>query len=201
MTAPTITPETIIGELVKFTTDALKAAQEPWQKLSESKQDAEISRLTMNAEYLLNQVFDLVIGQDYIHAEVFYDQMTLKDGVKINLTTPVMNDALYDISTMRGKKILLLVADPEVYFGTDRSAIPRASPDQTELLESDPLLESAVLAVRENNRATISFLQRNLGIGYNRAARLLETMEADGFLGPIQADGSRKIIVHSEQEE
>jgi len=55
--------------------------------------------------------------------------------------------------------------------------------------DSDPLFEEALLIIRNSKTASASFLQRRLQIGYNRAARLIETMEARGIVGP--ADGAR----------
>ncbi len=51
---------------------------------------------------------------------------------------------------------------------------------------SDPLYENAVTVVRVNQRVSISLVQRHLRIGYNRAARLLEAMEAAGVVGSTQ---------------
>jgi S-DNA-T family DNA segregation ATPase FtsK/SpoIIIE len=55
--------------------------------------------------------------------------------------------------------------------------------------EKDPLYDQAVELVRRTNRATISFLQRELRVGYNRAARFIERMEREGLIGP--QDGTR----------
>ncbi|MBS0400257.1 MAG: DNA translocase FtsK 4TM domain-containing protein [Proteobacteria bacterium] len=60
--------------------------------------------------------------------------------------------------------------------------------------EQDPLYDEAVRIVVETRRASISGVQRRLKIGYNRAARLVETMEAAGLVGPLQPNGSREIL-------
>ncbi len=59
--------------------------------------------------------------------------------------------------------------------------------------ESDPLYDEAVRIVTETRRASISGVQRRLKIGYNRAARMLEQMEAAGIVGALQANGSREV--------
>jgi S-DNA-T family DNA segregation ATPase FtsK/SpoIIIE len=64
--------------------------------------------------------------------------------------------------------------------------------EQGELLEEesqDALFEEALYIVRSSKSASASFLQRRLQIGYNRAARIIEMMEARGIVGP--ADGAR----------
>ncbi|HEY1129161.1 MAG TPA: recombination-associated protein RdgC [Roseateles sp.] len=59
--------------------------------------------------------------------------------------------------------------------------------------EPDPLYDQAVAVVLQHKKASISLVQRHLRIGYNRAARLLETMERTGLVSPMAADGQRQI--------
>jgi S-DNA-T family DNA segregation ATPase FtsK/SpoIIIE len=61
--------------------------------------------------------------------------------------------------------------------------------------EQDALYDQAVQIVLETRKASISGVQRRLKIGYNRAARMVETMEAAGLVGPLQSNGSREILV------
>ncbi|MDQ5911237.1 MAG: segregation ATPase FtsK/SpoIIIE, family, partial [Pseudomonadota bacterium] len=60
--------------------------------------------------------------------------------------------------------------------------------------ESDPLYDDAVRIVTESRRASVSGVQRRLRIGYNRAARLVEEMEAAGVVGSVQPNGSREVL-------
>ncbi len=60
--------------------------------------------------------------------------------------------------------------------------------------ESDPLYDEAVRIVTETRRASISGVQRRLKIGYNRAARLIEAMEAAGVVSPPEHNGDRTVI-------
>ncbi|MFO1429346.1 MAG: DNA translocase FtsK 4TM domain-containing protein [Candidatus Competibacteraceae bacterium] len=60
--------------------------------------------------------------------------------------------------------------------------------------EADPLYDQAVRIVTESRRASISGVQRRLKIGYNRAARMIEEMEAAGIVGPLQSNGSREVL-------
>jgi S-DNA-T family DNA segregation ATPase FtsK/SpoIIIE len=61
--------------------------------------------------------------------------------------------------------------------------------------EQDPLYDQAVQVVMETRKASISGVQRRLKIGYNRAARMVETMETAGLVGPLQSNGTREILV------
>jgi DNA segregation ATPase FtsK/SpoIIIE, S-DNA-T family len=60
--------------------------------------------------------------------------------------------------------------------------------------ESDPLYDEAVRIVTETRRASISGVQRRLKIGYNRAARLIEAMEAAGVVTPPEHNGDRSVL-------
>jgi S-DNA-T family DNA segregation ATPase FtsK/SpoIIIE len=61
--------------------------------------------------------------------------------------------------------------------------------------EQDALYDQAVQVVLDTRKASISGVQRRLKIGYNRAARMVEAMEAAGMVGPLQSNGSREILV------
>jgi len=66
--------------------------------------------------------------------------------------------------------------------------------------EADPMYDQAVAVVIKSRRASISFVQRQLRIGYNRSARLLEQMEAAGLISAMQTNGNREIIVPHREE-
>ena len=58
----------------------------------------------------------------------------------------------------------------------------------------DPLYEKATEIVRQQGRASASYIQRRLKIGYNRAARLVEIMESHGIVGPAQGSKPRELL-------
>ncbi|WP_226703072.1 DNA translocase FtsK [Microbulbifer elongatus] len=60
--------------------------------------------------------------------------------------------------------------------------------------EADALYDEAVAFVTKSRKASISSVQRQLRIGYNRAARMIETMEAAGVVSPQQANGNREVL-------
>lgn len=61
--------------------------------------------------------------------------------------------------------------------------------------EVDPLYDEAVGIVLKTRRASISGVQRQLRIGYNRAARLIEDMERAGLVSAMQSNGNREVLV------
>jgi S-DNA-T family DNA segregation ATPase FtsK/SpoIIIE len=63
--------------------------------------------------------------------------------------------------------------------------------------EQDPLYDQAVRVVADTRRCSTSWLQRKLGIGYNRAAKIVETMEKRGIVGPANGSKEREVLLGS----
>lgn len=68
----------------------------------------------------------------------------------------------------------------------------------TELEDADSLLPEAIDLVLQEGQASISFLQRRLRVGYARAARLVDDMEAMGVVGGFEGNKPRKVLVSKE---
>ncbi len=73
--------------------------------------------------------------------------------------------------------------------------------DMEEKQERDPLWDEAVQMVRDEDRASISMLQRRLRIGYTRAARLIEAMAAEGIVGPAQDGPQARQVIDQNQDD
>jgi len=76
----------------------------------------------------------------------------------------------------------------EVVNGETRNGAGGDSP------ENDPLYDQALRLVTESRRASVSAVQRQLRVGYNRAARMIEAMEQNGVVGPLQSNGKRDVL-------
>ena len=63
------------------------------------------------------------------------------------------------------------------------------------LEQSDELYNQAVAIVCREKKASTSFIQRHLSIGYNRAAKIIEKMEKDGLVSPANHVGRREVLV------
>ena len=88
----------------------------------------------------------------------------------------------------------------EVLQGMDVEAEGGAGGENGADGEADPLYDQAVDIVLKSRRASISLVQRNLRIGYNRAARLIEQMERSGLVSAMQSNGNREVIVPTRTE-
>ena len=66
--------------------------------------------------------------------------------------------------------------------------------------DSDDPYDQAVAIVLRDGKASTSYIQRRLGIGYNRAASIIEKMEKEGIVGPANHAGKREILVPTEED-
>jgi S-DNA-T family DNA segregation ATPase FtsK/SpoIIIE len=64
----------------------------------------------------------------------------------------------------------------------------------------DELYDRAVALVHQHRKASTSFIQRHLQIGYNRAARIVERMEAEGVVGQANHVGKREVLLPGPSE-
>lgn len=65
--------------------------------------------------------------------------------------------------------------------------------------EKDEIYDEAVRIIIETNQASVSILQRRLRLGYTRAARIIDTMEQEGLVGPFEGSKPRRILVDREE--
>jgi len=136
------------------------------------------------------------------------DMLYLPPGT--SLPTRVHGAFVSDQEVHRVVNALRTSAPPtyiEEVLSGPRTPIPGLSGEDSEVAgagesaESDPLYDEAVRIVTSERKPSISYVQRRLKIGYNRAARLLEAMEQAGLVGPLQANGARDVLAPAPPED
>ena len=96
----------------------------------------------------------------------------------------------------------LVEALKESQYEAEEVAVFSEQPDINAVSEArDDLFDDAVRLVAEHRQASTSFLQRRLKVGYSRAGRLMDELEAAGIVGPIVGAKPREILVESPEEE
>ncbi|OEH94151.1 FtsK/SpoIIIE family DNA translocase [Bacillus solimangrovi] len=78
--------------------------------------------------------------------------------------------------------------------------IPKEEPETTVEI-NDELYDDAVQLISEMQTASVSMLQRRFRIGYTRAARLIDAMEAQGIVGPYEGSKPREVLISKQEEE
>ncbi len=66
--------------------------------------------------------------------------------------------------------------------------------------DRDPLFEEAARLIVQNQVGSTSLIQRRMKLGYNRAGRLMDQLEAAGVVGPNQGSKAREVIIKTDSE-
>lgn len=117
------------------------------------------------------------------------DMLYLKPGSSI--LTRVHGPFVSEEEVQRVVDHLKTQGDPDYDMDILQSGIGE---DQEDLEDADPLLGQAIEIIMESRRASISYLQRRLKVGYNRAARIMEQVERRGIVGPPDSRGERQVL-------
>lgn len=90
---------------------------------------------------------------------------------------------------------------PDYEDGLENASSEAAAREETwDDQDEDALYEEAQRHVREANKASTSYLQRRLRIGYARAARIMDLLEERGIIGPADGAKPREVLIKQEQE-
>jgi S-DNA-T family DNA segregation ATPase FtsK/SpoIIIE len=73
-------------------------------------------------------------------------------------------------------------------------------PGEVDLSKRDPMFEEAARVVVANQSGSTSLIQRRFSIGYNRAGRIIDQLEAAGVVGPLEGSKARQVLVQDEYE-
>ena len=133
----------------------------------------------------------IILDQSGADALLGYgDMLFLRPGS--SLVTRVHGPFVADEEVGRVTAHLKAQGTPEYQMEILANADAEAEEDPSDL---DPLLAEAQDIVLESRRASISFLQRKLKIGYNRSARIMEQLERRSIVGPPDSRGERQVLV------
>jgi len=89
-----------------------------------------------------------------------------------------------------------------VQYSEEITSLPVGSKRTGQTLEGeekDPLFQEALKIISQYDRASASLLQRRLSIGYARAARILDQLEAEGVVGPAEGSKPREVLIRSQE--
>lgn len=203
-----IAQATMLGDLMHVVLDCAKALPKPWQQLSEHEQDTWLRSIDKQCKSAIAQCVTLVAGGNHIAMPATLDSVTFKGGVKASLTIDKHSQNRIDLADAAGKIVQLVIFDPAELTGEkgkpaatkDQKSLPLDDKKNTEAISDDELVKQATHFVRTTRKCTISAIQREFKIGYNRAARTLEKLEALKVVSPADAQGARAVLSEQPQE-
>ena len=102
-------------------------------------------------------------------------------------------------SEARHQEVLAKLGVIEEALAELKKSIEEAETSEQEYHDDDEMYEEAKLAVIQQGKASTSFIQRKLGIGYARAARLIDALEKKGVIGPGDGAKPREVLIDGEE--
>lgn len=218
--------ELLVHDLVESGLFELKNLHSPYGKLNQGQQQEVIDRLTEAAEKAVHNAISIISSRNVSTIEVTMKEVKF-NSKQLTLTSIVdaKDPNRHDLIDSAGRICLLVMAPDDYNDGLDfiqpdrdQHDLPLHVSDLTGNLfaggagpdepdgddvfvghDQDPLYAEAVQHVIETQRASISAVQRHLKVGYNRAARMIEWMEAQGIVTQMNSNGSREVLTQALQ--
>lgn len=205
--------ELLVHDLVDTTINELRTLKAPYSSLNEATQQEVINRVTKAAEEAALVAVRIISARAVDH--VLVDVKSIKVEAKALTVTAKVDatDPGNEVLTRSAGKTCLFVLAPNDYSESldgitpdrDQKDLPLPVGDILDGMGhggdddspegDDPLYPDVVRVVSETRRASISAIQRKFGIGYNRAGRLIERMEADGLITAPDSHGGRDVLM------
>lgn len=213
----------MVGDLRDGMIEVFKHRPRPWSQLSAAEQKDVAVALEYAAKVMVRKAVVAIAADGRSSVRAKFEGFSDKGGdVKGSLKFfDVDEKAVLVLHRASGQEVLLITADSTAYTGERREApIQRDDPELTfeagtddvhqesdaDLAEAgepaaeapspaddDALYARAVEAVRDNNEATASFLEKELSIGFDVADKLIDRMEEEGIVGAPDVTTKRRI--------
>nr|WP_298165266.1 DNA translocase FtsK [uncultured Pseudomonas sp.] len=209
--------ETLGRDLLQVLLQEVRALPDVWNKLTEKRQANVIERLRQVVEDTTKRTVKILAAGGRPTISGILESVAIKEGIKATFKVSQFDPMRHDLIDSQGKVCLLVVASAEDHLGGIDDVVP--DPDQPPLDfdsggefddevaqaeaetgpgDQDPLYLEAVSYVISSRRPAISAIQRELKVGYNRAARMLEAMETAGVVSTPNSKGEREVIARAE---
>lgn len=216
--------ELLVHDLVNMVLFEVKNIHSPWSKLNEGCQQEVIDRAVKSATEAAHTAINIISSRNVDVVEVKVIDAKFKEkAITITANIDVNDPNGGALAKVPGKMCLLVVAPTDYDEGLDfiqpdrdQKDLPLHVSDLTGNLfqggtgpdepdgddvfvgdDQDPLYVEAVQYVTETRRASISAVQRHLKVGYNRAARMIQWMEAQGIVTEMDTNGGREVLVQN----
>ncbi|NUT87139.1 DNA translocase FtsK [Pseudomonas corrugata] len=214
--------ELTVHDLVEAALFEIKNIHAPWSKLNEGSQQEVITRLTDAATESVYRAIAIISSRSVDTIPLLVQDAKFKPkAITITASIDAHDPNRAGLIDVAGKLCLLVLAPTDYAEGLDfiqpdrdqkdlalhvsditgslfdKQPTGPDEPDGEQVIsgdEQDTLYAEAVAFVVETRRASISAVQRKLKIGYNRAARMIETMEAAGVVTAMNTNGTREVL-------
>ena len=197
-----VAQQTMVGDLRDVCLQIMKDPKttgKAWKDMSESEQRDTAEKITDRVEDAVIQGVRIISANGQRQIIGTLEQVTNKDGMKSVIKTSAHDDLRHDLNDNVGCAVAIVLSGAEDYVGIGEKV--KFDKDQPELPvddgELDELFDKAKDMVMSSGKASTSYIQRELQIGYNRAARIIEQLEAEDVISAADEKGKRKISSHA----
>lgn len=198
--------DTLSGDLRDAMLTRFRDVNTAWSAMSEDRQRELVEGLEMAARDLVRKTVRLLTKHDFPRCVVQLGEIKIVGGDKSRIEGKIIASNISENREVLGDHVATLVQlvciDSDAFMGERAPA--EIDPDQPELPngEGDPeaatipsdMVRKARDVILNERTASTSLIQRKLAIGYNKAARIIEMLEAEGFISAPDATGKRSII-------
>lgn len=216
--------ELLVRDLVDAAMFEWQNIAAPFSKLNEGQRQEVTDRITEKVTQAVYGAVSIISSRsvDTIPLTVADAKFKAK-SITVTATIDAQDPNRHGLIDVAGKLCLLVLAPNDYAEGLDSLQVERdqrdlplhvsdltgslfdrrTGPDEPDSEPEfvgdaqDPLYGEAVTFVVESRRASIGAVQRKLKIGYNRAARMIEWMEAQGIVTPMDTNGGREVLLQS----
>ena len=188
--------EGLVAEMMSVIVKCLENQKKPWSELKETEQANMIDRMKDECEKFVMDAVGALIADEWPAVNATLEKVAFGKGVAISISASDREENILKLAKHRNKPVSIVMVHEK--YGLDMAGVPTADKDQKDLVpdeEKDPVYDEAVKFVLEEQKASISSVQRKIRIGYNRAARIIEQMERDGFVSEMNSSGQREILM------
>jgi S-DNA-T family DNA segregation ATPase FtsK/SpoIIIE len=130
------------------------------------------------------------------------NQLIGKGDMLISVGSEVERVQCAFVDTPEVEKICSFISDqrgyPTAFLLPEYSSDEEAGPGQVDLNNKDEMFEDAARVVVNNQMGSTSMIQRKFSIGYNRAGRIMDQLEAAGIVGPSEGSKARQVLIQDE---
>ena len=217
-----IAHELLVHDLVQAALFEFRNVRAPFHSLNEGQQQEVIDRVTEAAEKSVYNAISIISSRNVDTIPVtIVDAKFKAKAITVTAAIDAQDPNRHGLIDVAGRLCLLVLAPNDYAEGMDgikpdrdqpdlplhvsdltgslfeRRAAGPDEPDDEDVFvghDQDPLYAEAVQFVTETRRASISAVQRHLKVGYNRAARMIEWMEAQGIVTHMDTNGGREVM-------
>ena len=198
--------DTLSGDIRDAMLMQFRDVNTAWTAMSEDKQRDVASAMELAANDIIRKTVRLLTKHDFPRCVVQLGEIKIVGGDKSRIEGKIVAGNISENREVLGDHVnthvQLVCIDSDTFMGERAPA--DVDPDQPELPVGDEALEPGTIpdkmiqkardVISRENKASTSFVQRRLAIGYNKAARIMEVLEEEGFVSAPDDTGKRTVI-------